>query len=70
MKELEIGRNYWTVFGDNNGNQLTYLGGVKFRATNAKNGVTGIKESQDTYDKIKAHINRPNCEMGIPGGRF
>jgi len=65
-KELEIGRNYWTVFGDNNGNQMLYLGGVKFRAVNGTTGAMKEIDSQDTYDKVSEYINRPTVQMGMP----
>ena len=64
MKELEVGRNYWTVFGDSNGNQMVYLGGIKFRAINARTGATRDIDSQDTYDKVSEWINRPSVCMG------
>lgn len=72
MKELEIGRDYYTVFGDSAvpgkpKNQLIYLGGIKFRAINTDGQVVD-RDSQDTYAKIHEWINRPNISMGMPGG--
>lgn len=72
MKEVEIGTNYWTVFGDSAApsqpkNQLIYLGGVKFRAINTA-GQSAERDSQDTYDKIYKWINTASTQMGMPGG--
>lgn len=72
MNDLEIGKNYWTVYGDSpapgtKGNQIIYLGGRRFRLVNAKE--TKEFEDQNTYNTIHAWINKPNTSMGMPGGK-
>ena len=69
-KELEIGRDYWTVFGDSAApgqpkNQIIYLGGTRFQAIN-KQGQSSEIDDQRTYDKIHEWINRPTTQMGMP----
>lgn len=72
MKELEIGKNYITVFAGFNGttkNQLIYMGGIKFNAVKS-DGTSIERDSQDSYNKIKETINMVNVSMGMPGGKF
>ncbi len=68
MKELQVGQDYWTVFGDAAApgqprNQLIYMGGIKFRAINGTTGQVADRESQQTYNQVHEYINRPNVKI-------
>lgn len=64
-EQLKINVNYGSVFGlDEQKNQmLIYMGGVSFKAVSGDR--EKIFDSQDSYDKIMAHINSPSIHMGM-----
>jgi len=64
-KELIIDTDYGFVFGldPDNGQQLIYLGGVKFKIVNGTMEKT--VESADSVRKATEYINRSTVHMGM-----
>lgn len=65
MNELEIGKNYGSVFGldEKKGMNLVYMGGNNWKAE--KPGAAKEMVSEDTTKKALEYINRPSIHMGM-----
>lgn len=64
--KLELGRNYYTVFGDaGSGRQLIYNGGHSWTAVNG--AMTQTTDSPATTAKVLAYVNKASYHMGTMG---
>jgi len=63
-KELEIGKDYGSIFGldSKKGQQMIYNGGISWTAKQGDKEMT--KDSQSTTDNALTYINQPTIKMG------
>ena len=63
-KELEIGKDYYSIFGqDQSGKkQMIYNGGISWTAKDGDRTMT--MDSQKQTDSALEYINRPSVNMG------
>ena len=62
-KTLEIGKNYGSIFGLNEKQQMIFNGGISW--TTKEGGREMTKECQKTTDSALAYINRPSSGTGL-----
>lgn len=63
-KQLVVGEDYISVFiCAETKSTMIYNGGINFTATNDK-GESRTLDSQGTYDKVLAQLNKPAIMMG------
>lgn len=67
-KELEVGKNYYEIFGnDESGTKkLIYNGGISWTAIDGERTMT--QDNQKMTDKALEYINQPRVDMGSMGG--
>jgi hypothetical protein len=64
--QLEIGRDYYTVFGDSgSGRKLVYNGGHSWTASNGSQ--TQTTDSPATTAKVVEYVSRTSYHMGTLG---
>jgi hypothetical protein len=63
MNKLEIGKNYGSIFGLNEKQEMIFNGGISWTAK--ENGREMTKDCQKTTDAAFAYINRPSSGTGL-----
>lgn len=62
MNKLEIGKNYGSIFGLKEHQQMIFNGGISWTAKETGKEMT--KECQKTTDNVLAQINKTSVTMG------